>query len=91
MNTLVEKAKIYRPLNITTLESLACDLRHTLRFGGKVVTACYYYNSYYAAIYEFMDDSKTRCDDPIELVELSTVNFADEGHAIAWALSKIKE
>ena len=95
MNTLVEKAKTYRLPNPTTPEDLACNLRHTLRFGDKVITADNYYNgsgnSYIAAIYEFLDDSKTNCDDFIGLAEVSLVKFGDEGHAIAWAISKIKE
>lgn len=95
MNTLVEKARTYRLPNPATPEDLACDFRHTLRFGDKVVTAGYYYNgsgnSYFGVVYEFLDDDHTNCDDPIGIREISLVNFADEGHAIAWALSKAKE
>ena len=51
--------------------------------------AGYYYNvpgkpSYYSAVYEFLTED-TGCEAEFGLLEVSGVEFMDEGHAIEWA------
>lgn len=63
-----------------------------LTFGDKVLMAGYYYNgpekpSYYAATYEFLDEDMS-CEGCIGLRAVSEVEFEDDGHAIAWAMTK---
>ena len=50
----------------------------------------YYWNgkgkpSYYAAVYERLDDDLS-CEGAIGLLAVSDVTFQDDGNAIAWAL-----
>ena len=63
-----------------------------LNFGNRVLTAWYRYdgkdaNGYKAAVYEYTTDDHT-CEGEIELLAESEEYFADNGHAIAWAMSK---
>lgn len=59
---------------------------------GKVLLAGHYYNGlnkpcFYGAVYEHLDDDLS-CEGAIGLRTVSEVEFIDEGHAIAWALSQ---
>ena len=91
-----EGMKKYRLPNPTTPEDL--EMRFSgmdgkvLNFGDKILLAGYYYNgqgkpSYYGAVYEFLDDDHT-CEGAIGLRSVSEVEHADDGHAIAWAMSQ---
>ena len=94
--TINEGMKKYRLPNPTTSEDL--EMRFSgmdgkvLNFGDRVLVAAYYYNgkgkpNYYAAVYEHLDDDMT-CEGTLGLREVSEVAFADDGHAIAWALQQ---
>ena len=83
-------AKTYRLPETTTPENLACSWSCTLDFGNKVLLAGYYYSgrnasSYYGAVYEYTTDDHT-CEGEIRLKAVSDEMFADNGHAIAWAM-----
>lgn len=84
-------AKLYRLPEITTPEDLACSWSCTLDFGNKVLLAGHYYsgrnkNSFYGAVYEYATDDHT-CEGQIRLTAVSDELFADNGHAIAWAMA----
>lgn len=81
---ITEAMRKYRLPNPTTPEDLECRW-------SKVLLAGYYYNGrnkscYFGAVYEFLTDDHT-CEGTIGLAEVSEVDFADNGHAIAWAMS----
>ena len=89
---------IYRLPETTTPENLECrfftDSATFLTFGTKTLMAGYYYNgrnanSYYGAVYEFTTDDHS-CEGDIRLVAISEELFADNGHAMAWAMSQTK-
>ncbi|MBO7663424.1 MAG: hypothetical protein J6U01_08630, partial [Clostridia bacterium] len=42
--------------------------------------------SWIAAVYEFLDDNATDCEDFIGIREVAEERFTDNGHAIAWAI-----
>ncbi len=89
------KADTYRLQKTTTPENLEMRLMHNsgtiLTFGEFTLVAGYFYNpngrSYYGAIYRFTTADHT-CEGNIELVSISDETFEDNGHAIAWAMSK---
>lgn len=89
----IEKAtRTYRLPNPTTPEDLETRWSKVLTFGDKILMAGYYYNgkgqpSYFAATYEFLTDD-TSCEGTIGLRAASEVEFADDGHAIAWAMQQ---
>ena len=88
----IEKAmSTYRLPNPITLEDLACDWRTTLVYGDKVLVAGYYYQHnkpcYFGATYEFLGDDHSYAG-TIGLRAASEVEFKDEGHAIAWAMTQ---
>ena len=89
--TINEAMRTYRLPNPTTPEDLECRWSKTLTFGDKILVAGYYYNGnnkpcYYGACYEFLTDDHT-CEGEIRLATLSDEMFADNGHAIAWAMA----
>ncbi len=82
----------YRLPNPTTPEDLECRWSKLLNFGDKVVIAGYYYNGqnkpcYFGAVYEFLSEDHT-CEGAIGLRDASEIEFEDDGHAIAWAISR---
>ena len=84
-------ANLYRLPEITTPEDLACSWSCTLDFGNKVLLAGHYFsghsqNSFYGAVYEYTSDDHT-CEGQIRLTAVSDELFADNGHAIAWAMA----
>lgn len=94
--TINEGMRKYRLANPTTSEDLemrfSCSDGKVLNFGDRVLVTGYYYNgihqpSYYAAVYEHLDDDLS-CEGAVGLREVSEVEFMDDGHAIAWALSR---
>ena len=63
-----------------------------LNFGNRVLTAWYRYdgndaNGYKAAVYEYTTDDHT-CEGEIRLLAESEEYFEDNGHAMAWAMSR---
>lgn len=90
MKTMTELAREYRLPNPTTEEDLELRWNTVLRYGNRILLAGYYYSpdgkSWIAAVYEFLDDSKTTCEDPIGIREISPDRFEDAGHAIAWCI-----
>ncbi len=89
----------YRLPNPTTPEDLGMRFSgmggKVLNFGEKVLLAGYFYNgknkpSYFGAVYEYLEDGKHDCESPIGLCIASGVEFEDDGHAIAWAMSRAK-
>ncbi len=89
-----EAMRKYRLPNPTTPEDLECRWSKVLTFGDKVVMAGYFYNGmknpcYFGAAYEFLTDDTT-CEGAIGLCAVSEVEFEDDGHAIAWAMSQTK-
>lgn len=90
--TISEAMRTYRLPNPTTPEDLECRWRKLLNFGDKVIIAGYYYTGrskahYYGAVYEFLTNDRS-CEGTIGLREASKVQFEDDGHAIAWAMSR---
>ena len=89
------KADAYRLQRVTTPEELEMKMMHNsgtiLTFGNFTLAAGYYYNpngrSYYGALYRFTTADHT-CEGKIELISISDDTFEDNGHAIAWAMSK---
>lgn len=87
----------FRLARFTTPEILELRMRSkdglTLTFGEYILAAGYYYNpngeSYYGAVYKFTTRDHT-CEGEIKLVEISPKTYSDNGHAIAWAMSKAK-
>ena len=91
---ITEAMKKYRLPNPTTPEDLECRWSKVLNFGDKVLLAGYYYNGrnkscYFGAVYEFLTDDHS-CEGTIGLCAVSEVEFEDDGHAIAWAMSQTK-
>lgn len=93
-NETAAKAKTYRIPMTATPEDLemkrALDNGTILTFGDRILIAGYFYNpngcSYYGATYRFTTADHT-CEGQIELVSISEETFADNGHAIAWAIA----
>ena len=90
--TINEGMRTYRLPNPTTSEDLGCNWSHVLNFGDRVLIAGHYYNGknkpcFYGAVYEHLDDDLS-CEGAIGLRAISDVEFADEGHAIQWAMSQ---
>ena len=89
---MISKAmRAYRLPNPATAEDLESRGK-VLRFGDKVLFAGYYYNGmnkpcYYGAVYEYLTDD-TSCEGTIGLSDVSDVEFKDDGHAIAWAMTR---
>ena len=90
--TINDAMRKYRLPNPTTPEDLECRWSRLLNFGDRVVIAGYYYNGqnkpcYFGAVYEFLSEDHT-CEGAIGLRDASEVEFEDDGHAIAWAISR---
>ena len=84
-------ARTFRLPETTTPENLGCDWSTTLNFGDKILLAGYYYNgrgknSFFGAVYTFTTDDDS-CEGEIRLTAVSDEFFADNGHAIAWAMA----
>jgi len=64
-----------------------------ISFGAYTLVSGYYYrpnkDSYFAAIYKFTTADHT-CEGKVELMKVSDETFVDNGHAIAWAISKVQ-
>ena len=90
-----QKAATYRLPETTTPENLEMKLTNNLgtilTFGDHILAAGYFYDpngrSYYGAVYRFTTGDHT-CEGDIKLVGISDETFSDNGHAIAWAMSK---
>ena len=90
--TINNAMRKYRLPNPTTQEDLESRWTKVLNFGDKVLMTGYYYNGvdkpcYFEATYEYLSDDRT-CEGILGLAEVSEVEFEDDGHAIAWAMSK---
>ena len=91
-----KKADAYGLHRITTPEVLEMRFIHgsgkTINFGDFTLVAGYYYKPnggcYYGAVYRFNTKNHT-CEGKVELVSISEDTFEDDGHAIAWAISKV--
>ena len=94
MSETTKRAKTYGLPNKTTQEELECRWRKVLNFGDRVLLAGYFYNGknkpcYYGAVYEYLTEDKT-IEGEIGLSAASEIEFEDDGHAIAWAMSQTK-
>ena len=90
--TISKAMRTYRLPNPATTEDLESRGGKVLRFGDKVLLAGYFYNGmnkpcYYGAVYEYLTDD-TSCEGTIGLSDVSVAEFADDGHAIAWAMTR---
>ena len=90
--TISKAMRTYRLPNPATTEDLESRGGKVLRFGDKVLLAGYFYNGmnkpcYYGAVYEYLTDD-TSCEGTIGLSDVSEVEFEDDGHAIAWAMTR---
>ena len=87
---LVDIAREYRLPLKSTQEDLERDWETVLRYGNKILLAGHWYNpdgkSWIAAVYEFLDDDETTCEDFVGIREVAEERFEDNGHAIAWAI-----
>lgn len=91
MKNLEKLARTFRLPETTTPENLGCNWSTTLNFGDRVLLAGYYYNgrnqkSFFGAVYTFTTDDHS-CEGEIRLTAVSDEFFADNGHAIAWAMA----
>ena len=90
-----QKAATYRLPETTTPENLEMKLMNNLgtilTFGDHILAAGYFYDPngrcYYGATYRFTTEDHT-CEGEIKLVSVSDETFIDNGHAMAWAMSK---
>lgn len=91
MYDMVGLAREYHLPLKSTQEDLECDWETVLRYGNRILMAGHWYNpdgkSWIAAVYEFLDDNETSCEDFIGIREVSAERFEDNGHAIAWAIA----
>ena len=91
------KADAYRLQRVTTPEELEMKMMYNsgvvLTFGDRVLIAGYYYNPngkcYYGATYRFTTTDHT-VEGTVKLENISDETFTDNGHAIAWAMSRLK-
>lgn len=90
MSKMVEMAWKYRLPTKSTPEYLAISWNTVLKYGDRILLAGYWHNpdgkSWFAAVYEFLDDNATDTEDMIGLRWVGEERFEDEGHAIAWAM-----
>lgn len=75
----------------TTQENLQGRFETVVKYGGRVLLSGYYYMgankpSYFAAVYQFLDDGAQSVEDDLEFLEVSPFLFEDDGHAIQWAI-----
>ena len=89
--TMNAKATTYRLPTTTTSEDLGCKWETVINFGNKVLLAGYYYNGrnancYFGAVYTHTD-SDLSCEGEIKLTAVSDEFFADNGHALQWAMA----
>lgn len=90
--------KTYCLPKLTTPEQMETRLmlnRGTvLTYGDHILATGYYYTrngkNYYAALYTFTSGYHS-CEDEISLTAIAPETFEDNGHAIAWAMSKANE
>ena len=90
--TISKAMRTYRLPNPATTEDLESRGGKVLRFGDKVLLAGYFYNGrdmpcYYGAVYEYLTDD-TSCEGVIGLKDVSEAEFEDDGHAVAWAMTR---
>ena len=90
MSKMIELAKEYRLPLKSTQEDMESRWETVLRYGDRILVAGHWYNqdgkSWIAAVYEFLDDNETTCEDFIGIREVAEERFSDNGHAIAWAI-----
>ena len=90
MYDMVGLAREYMLPLKTTPEDMKCDWETVLEYGNRILLAGHWYNPdgkcWVAAIYEYLDDNQTTCEDFIGLREVAKERFEDNGHAIAWAI-----
>lgn len=90
--TLTKKAAEYRLPNPSCEEDLESRWHTVLRFGNRILVAGYIYtpggNDWFGAVYEFLNDGETTCEDPIGIRSISDDRYEDAGHAIAWCLQQ---
>lgn len=88
MSYLEMLAATYRLPNPSTAEDL--ELRgHTVLSFGENVLVTGYYDGYFSAIYEHLDNDLS-CEGPLGLLEISEEQFEDDGHAIQWAIKYLE-
>ncbi len=90
-STTAAKADARRLPTFSTPENLEMSFSTVLSFGEYTLVAGYYYmgdgKNYYSALYRFTTADHT-CEGKVKLVTTSDEQFEDNGHAIAWAMSK---
>lgn len=93
MSKLTELAKEYRLPWKSTPEDMECHWSTVLRYGNRILVAGQWYQpdgkNWMAAVYEFLNDNETSCEDIISLRWVSEERFEDDGHAIAWAMQNV--
>ncbi|MBQ3695153.1 MAG: hypothetical protein IJQ77_08890 [Synergistaceae bacterium] len=87
MTKISSKAGVLRLPENSTPEELESSFQYAkfLHFGKYLLMAGYRYG-YYGAVYEFKTGNRS-CEDEIRLVEVSDGFFADDGHAMKWAMT----
>ncbi len=91
----IARAEDYRLNSTATIEELEIKLMHNkgtvLVYGDYILVSGYFYSPnyhhYFAALYKFIGPNHS-CEGQAELVDVSDDTFIDDGHAIAWAMSK---
>ena len=78
--------------NETTMERLQMEVSGSygavVKYGQKVlVTDQHYRGGFEAAVYGFVDPTRTDIEAPIGLEQISPMYFEDNGSALAWAMN----
>ena len=81
----------------TTMETLECEVGSggaVLRYGEYVIVTHFVFDGYVTAIYEFIETPEetgfSRIECRLNFVEQADEYFKDGGHAVEWALGRIK-
>lgn len=88
---MMEMAKKYNLVEVTTTEELEYNWHIVVPFGDKVLLAGYFYqrgeNSFFAAVYGYALGDRD-IEAPIVLSAVSQEMFEDAGHALQWAMAQ---
>ena len=91
---MIKKTKLRRRETPEALEmAFTFDDGIVIEYNEKLLISGFYWNgpgqnNHFGAIYQPIFDECLEAETDLELVEVSTEFFKDDGHAIEWAISK---
>ena len=92
--TLEALRRKYRLPAESTPENIETGWSKTVTSDGYNIMAGYYYSldgdSYFSAVFRFVTGDHS-CEGKVRLTAVSDRRFADDGHALAWAMNKTYE